>query len=240
MGHVLSPQIAELQSPKLRLEDQLMDKTGERDRLANRLVGMDSDIAGFKFDKIPDIHQVVLPNFDINNFEQPVDRVDRCTTCHVGIDKAGFEDMEPPLNTHPDRELFLGKHPVAQYGCTPCHDGQGVAVNSEGQAHGKVQFWLQPLLEEEQMESRCLDCHREIAELKGAETLRKGEQLFEQLGCHGCHLVNGYEELEPVGPSLRSIAAKADPQWLVDWIKDPHEFRPRSKMPFFYFNDFLI
>jgi mono/diheme cytochrome c family protein len=48
--------------------------------------------------------------------------------------------------------------------------------------------------------------------------------------------VEGYEELEKVGPSLRRVSAKVDPQWMVDWIQDPFAFRPRTKMPDFGFS----
>ena len=39
-----------------------------------------------------------------------------------------------------------------------------------------------------------------------------------------------------IGPSLRRIAAKADPGWLVRWVRNPHEFRPRTRMPNFMFD----
>src|SRR5580765_8554419 len=43
--------------------------------------------------KIPKIQQVVLEEFDRNNFDEPIARVDRCTSCHSGINKPGFEDQ---------------------------------------------------------------------------------------------------------------------------------------------------
>ena len=58
----------------------------------------------------------------------PIARVDRCMSCHAGINKAGFEDQPNPWKTHPRRELYLGKHPPEKFGCTPCHGGQGPAV----------------------------------------------------------------------------------------------------------------
>ena len=38
-----------------------------------------------------------------------------------------------------------------------------------------------------------------------------------------------------IGPSLRRIGAKVDHAWLVHWITNPHEFRPRTRMPNFMF-----
>ena len=229
-------QIAALRDPVTQAQKELDKVAKERDAIQVKLDGMKSVIGLLETDRIPSIHQIVLPDFDVNNFEQPVGRVDRCTTCHIGIDRRGFEEEAQPLGTHPDRSLFLGKHPSNEFACTPCHDGQGVALNSTKQAHGEVTFWLQPLLQGPQQQSRCIDCHREVVGLEGAPNLAEGEQLFEQLGCHGCHLVTGYEGLEKVGPSLSKVSAKVDPQWLVDWIQNPQAFRPRTKMPNYNFS----
>jgi mono/diheme cytochrome c family protein len=46
-------------------------------------------------------------------------------------------------------------------------------------------------------------------------------------------LVEGYGELGRVGPYLRRLDAKVRPEWLVDWVENPHEFRPRTRMPDF-------
>jgi mono/diheme cytochrome c family protein len=203
--------------------------------------------------KIPKIQQVVMEEFDRNNFDQPVARVDRCTSCHTGIDKVGFENEPNPWKTHPKRDVLLGKHPIDRFGCTPCHGGEGPAVNSPERAHGNfidehghlenVEFIVQPLNRGEKMEANCIKCHSGVQHLTGAETIARGEKLFQDLGCHGCHLTEGYEDLAKqdgvsvIGPSLRRIAAKVDPAWLVRWVKNPHEFRPRTKMPNFMFND---
>src|SRR5205823_8170369 len=86
--------------------------------------------------KIPRIQQIVLEEFDRSNFDKPVARVDRCMSCHAGINKPGFEDQPNPWKTHPHRELLLTKHPPEKFGCTPCHGGQAPAVNSPETAHG--------------------------------------------------------------------------------------------------------
>ncbi len=229
----IEAEIEELRAPLATIEEKLAALEEERERIANRLDGMKSMLGPIPVSRIPEIKQIVLPDFDINNFEEPVARVDRCTSCHIAIDKAGFDDQPNPLKTHPKRDPLLVKHPPEKFGCTPCHEGQGVALNSPAQAHGYVKFWEHPLLTGEEMQSRCLNCHLDVSLLPDAQVLRQGEYLFEQLGCHGCHLVEGYETLEPVGPNLQRIAAKVDPQWMVSWIQDPFAFRPRTKMPNF-------
>lgn len=233
----IQAEIDEINAPLATLQKQLEEHENDMALVQNRLDNLKSVVANIELEPIATIQQIVMPDFDVNNFEQPVDRVDRCTSCHMGINKRGFEDAAQPWTTHPDREMFLGKHPPEKFGCTPCHDGQGVALNSIHQAHGEVRFWLQPLLRGEQMQSRCLNCHRDVERLAGAGNLAEGEYLFEQLGCHGCHLVQGYGDMARVGPSLRRTSAKVGPQWMVDWIKDPYDYRPRTKMPHFEFDE---
>ncbi|MBM4243527.1 MAG: c-type cytochrome, partial [Deltaproteobacteria bacterium] len=229
----LQAEIDELRAPIVTLDKQMKEVGEERDRIANKIDGMKSMFGPVAVSRIPAIGQVVLPDFDINNFEEPVARVDRCVSCHAGIDKAGFEELANPYKTHPKRDPLLVKHPTEKFGCTPCHEGQGVAVNTIEQAHGEVKFWEHPLLAGDEQQSRCLNCHLDVSLIPDAAKIRQGEYLFEQLGCHGCHLVGGYEELQPVGPNLERIAAKVDPQWMVSWIQNPFEFRPRTKMPNF-------
>jgi mono/diheme cytochrome c family protein len=233
----IDAEIGEIRAPAKSAEAKLKELAAERERIATRIDGMKSVVANLEVSRIPTIEQIVLPDFDLNNFEEPVARVDRCTSCHAAIAKPGFEDLENPMQTHPKLELFLGKHPPDKFGCTPCHEGQGVALNSVRQAHGNVQFWEHPLLLGDEQQARCLGCHVDVSLLEGADTLRRGEYLFEQLGCHGCHLVQGYDGLPQVGPNLRRVAAKVNPQWLVSWVKNPYDFRPRTRMPNFLFDD---
>lgn len=232
--HKIESEMAEISSVAQRLEDKLRDLTANRERLVQRLDQLQLHFGPFDFPRIPKIEQVVLNEFDRNSYDQPVARVDRCTSCHAGIDKPGFEDAPHPFRTHPDREELLGSnHPPDRFGCTPCHGGQGAAVNSVAQAHGKVRFWEHPLLEGEFVQASCITCHADVRKT-GAEHIARGEKLFEDLGCHGCHLVQGYGELEKVGPFLRRIGAKVEPGWLVRWIENPHEYRPHTKMPNFF------
>jgi len=218
------------------LEAKIKKLADQRDFLTDRLSGITlATFAGIELPIIPKINQVVLPEFERNNFDQPVARVERCVSCHVGIDKAGFEDAPQPYRTHSDREKILAKHPVERFGCTPCHQGQGAAVNSPEQAHGEVHHWDKPLLRGEKVEASCIKCHATLGGLAHGETIARGEKLFEELGCHGCHLVDGYESLAKVGPYLRLAAAKLEPSWLVRWVTNPHEFRPSTRMPNFLF-----
>ncbi|MDG2307287.1 MAG: c-type cytochrome [Candidatus Binatia bacterium] len=233
----IQAELDEIHAPVKAVQREMATHETDRAAVEIRLSNMKSVVANIEMAPIATIKQIVLPDFDVNNFEQPVDRVDRCTSCHMGINKAGFEDAPQPWTTHPDQDPLMRAHPPEKFGCTACHGGQGAALNSIDQAHGEVRFWLQPLLRGEQMQARCLNCHRDVERLPSAQNLAEGEYLFEQLGCHGCHLVQGYGDLPRVGPSLRRVSAKVDPQWMFDWILDPYAFRPRTKMPHFEFSE---
>src|SRR5713101_5933213 len=238
----LQNQIKALQGAVKTAEDALAKLTAARDDLGQKLEGVSlgyfpgpkGSPPFFGFDwqpKIPKIQQVVLEEFDRNNFDKPIARVDRCTSCHAGINKPGFEDEPNPWKTHPHRDVLLAKHPPEKFGCTPCHGGQGPAVNSPEVAHGNfldahghvenVEFIEQPLNRGTKVQASCLKCHAGVQHLEGAETIARGEHLFEELGCHGCHLTEGYEDLAKeggvsvIGPSLRRIGAKVDHAWAV-------------------------
>jgi mono/diheme cytochrome c family protein/predicted nucleic acid-binding Zn-ribbon protein len=229
--------IADLRANVTTLEARIEEMATERTKLEQTAEGLLVHVAGpIRTLKVPRIEQTILEEFDRNAYNQPVARVDRCVSCHIGIDRKGFENDPQPYTTHPDRELLLGKHPPDKFGCTACHDGQGAAVNSVAQAHGNVIFWEHPLLHGDEIQARCDGCHASVEGVKHADRLADGRLLFEQLGCHGCHLVTNYGELPKVGPYLRRIGAKVDRSWLTRWVTNPHEFRPRTRMPNFMFS----
>jgi mono/diheme cytochrome c family protein len=259
-------QIAGREGEVIAAEEELAKLTVKRDDLQQKLEnislgylpGPKETFPYFGLDwqpKIPKIQQIVLEEFDRNNYFQPVARVDRCTSCHAAIDKPGFEEQPNPWKTHPRREVYLAKHPWEKFGCTPCHNGDGPAVNSDesahasfrdehGHVHAKHLREEHALYREENVQTNCIKCHVGVEGLDGAEVVGRGEKLFIDLGCHGCHLSEGYEELSKehgtstVGPSLRRIGAKAEPGWLVRWITNPHEYRPRTRMPNFLFENY--
>lgn len=167
------------------------------------------------------------------------------------------------LQTHPHRDVLLAKHPVDRFGCTPCHGGQGQALTAKS-AHAltHAEYWLEPVLGLDEhtgrtseetagyMESNCRRCHDGVMMLDYgvhpetnapqdyAPNLTKGLALFEELGCHGCHAVEGYsaiEDIAKVGPSLAKVGSKVkDVDWLEKWIKKPEAYLPDTTMPNFF------
>jgi mono/diheme cytochrome c family protein/predicted nucleic acid-binding Zn-ribbon protein len=232
----IKEEIKNLQAGVKETESELAKLTAERDRWVRVIDNVTLKLGPVSFYKIPKIQQVSMDEFDRNRFDQPVARVDRCQTCHLAINRPGFEKEPHPFRTHPRREVLLSDnaHPPEKFGCTGCHEGQGVAVNSAQQAHGEVHLWEFPLLRGAKAQSSCTSCHLDVQKFaEDAPLLAEGQRLFEQVGCTGCHLVQGYENIPKVAPSLKKISAKVDPSWMVQWIENPHKFRARSRMPNF-------
>lgn len=252
------PQIASLMLQRDEINANLESYSAKKDKLEKELLTLQSDIprlqlqmSGFKnnlfffsFPKIPEVYQVVIKGTDVNNFAEPLLRVDRCMSCHVSYDKLDYVNHEQPLTTHPNMDILIGKHPATKFGCTLCHKGQGVAISSVWQAHGHMHHegdqtvgQNEPLLEGDFMQSNCRMCHDDQVVLKHAPVLTKGKKLFLKLGCHGCHLAQGYGKLDKVGPSLKRIGSKVNPSWLFRWIKKPKDYLPKTRMPFFGLSD---
>ncbi len=174
------------------------------------------------------IVQVVVPELGV---------VDRCPTCHAGIDNPKMVGDHIPrvLRVHPQRDTLLKQHPVARFGCTTCHRGQGLALTAET-AHGEGDpHWMEPILRGAYVQASCLGCHAQEETLAGAPDLSLGRRQFRELGCAGCHATGAAPEPKR-GPSLRHVAAKLLPGYLVNWIRDPQQRRAHFQMPQFWPN----
>lgn len=132
-------------------------------------------------------------------------RVDRCTTCHLAIDKPQLALAEEPFTSHPGQ--YLQWHPVETFGCTVCHGGQGLATEAAA-AHGDVPHWEQPLLRGPLVQASCRSCHGtawQIAEQ--APWLLEGRALFQAKGCYGCHALKDFGQ--SVSVDLTQVGSKS-------------------------------
>ncbi len=201
------------------------------------------------------IRQIVLSDIpeDVNFMKVP--RVDRCTTCHLGIDNPDFKDVGQPFATHPHLEMFVDKnspHPVEEFACTTCHMGRGRATDFVSAAHTPrdeeqrklwekkygwkaLSHWQQPMLPAPLTEAGCFKCHQDQTVLKGAQKLNLGLNLIERAGCYGCHTIAKYKDWFKTGPSLEFLASKTTKEWAYHWIENPKAIRHNTWMPS-YFN----
>lgn len=169
---------------------------------------------------------------------KPLGRVDRCTTCHVAIDKPPLALAEQPFTAHPGE--YLSSHPPEQFGCTVCHGGQGLATQARA-AHGEVKHWEQPLLRGPLIQASCLKCHGHLEAINAhVPLLNQGIQLYDRLGCAGCHTVHGFGQTVSI-----DLSDMGDKPWqlldftfvegnptLAQWV-DEHFREPRRVTPGF-------
>ncbi|HEX8961243.1 MAG TPA: cytochrome c [Geobacteraceae bacterium] len=186
----------------------------------------------------PEIKQVVIDQWKT---------IDRCVTCHLGIDDPLFASAAQPYKTHPNPEL-LKQHPVEKFGCTICHGGQGMATTFVGSSHNPIENWPVTLVSKGLIQSRCGYCHKDYQAI-GADRLVKGRDLYEEMHCSGCHTIDGVGG--SVGPDLSAFADK-DPSnfsmenlegpkskqnWVMEHFRDPKRVSPGSPMRTYAMND---
>lgn len=159
-----------------------------------------------------------------------IDRVDRCTTCHLGADDAVFVDAAQPFRTHSGG--WLQTHPPDRFGCTACHGGQGEATTYRDAAHQPIPHWAEPVRPSELIEANCGACHRE-RQPRQAFLLATGRDVIARAGCVACHDVPGFSLDEVRAPRLESLGYKVRPDWLRRWLTDPKSYLSEARMPNF-------
>ncbi len=258
--------IADLREGVARVESELKSSTKSIDLTRKRLASLDPEDAPTKVANLirdfpgldfigPSlkVNKVIPPEltFELNFTKKR--RIDMCQTCHVPIDREGFDTVEQPFRSHPRLDLFLSAkspHPVSQFGCTICHRGAGEALDfqrvdhrasDEEEAalwhdeHGwhKQHYWDYPMLPSEYVEASCVQCHKSTMELvaEDAPTVARGYQLFERYGCYSCHKVEWFPTKRRPGPSLARVLQKTRKEFVDAWVANPKAFRPTTWMP---------
>ncbi len=252
----LRPKIDNLQTEITALKQAWDDAEAEKDAIEEREAGFRQEITQLqeqiaklnkpmdeletKLGNISDrkikIEQFVMAGFVKGNFQSYLDQVDRCTSCHVNEDKGGFDEYNIPFKTHPNREVLIKNHPINQFGCSPCHEGQGEAIMLP-HAHGFVSHWPKPLLNETMVEAGCNKCHSSELKVEAAPNLTRSKRMMYDLACYACHEVAGYEKMRKIGPELNSITKKTTNEFIYRWVKDTKSFRQHTRMPNPQFTD---
>jgi mono/diheme cytochrome c family protein len=163
-------------------------------------------------------------------------RADRCQTCHGGVEKALFAQAKGAFAKHPAD--FLKTHPIKNFGCTLCHDGDGMGLTVAA-GHGHAEHWNHPLLSGALVQSACRKCHTyndqipEHIAFPQAPLLSQGKNLYLAKGCRGCHELAGVARPASIAPVLSRVGEKVDGPWLARWLKRPRDYLPDTIMPFF-------
>jgi len=252
--------------------------------------------------------------------------VDRCQSCHLGTDpllvpvtmtltKADLglaKSTDAPFTSHPDPDM-MKYHSLEKFGCSPCHGGNGRALDTVEKAHGRYEHWLWPLYYPENYDAGCQQCHASDMVTEHAPILNRAKMLYREKGCIGCHRFQGFDnqdeelvsarqaitqlenqkaddrlqiadlnkkgdsasdndsanryyteatnltvtmsgidakieqldrrshnllrEIKKVGPDLKEVRMKIHKEWIPNWLKHTHEWRPTTKMPQFRLQD---
>ena len=165
----------------------------------------------------------ILDNFRIELKQVSVpalDVVDRCVTCHTGIDDPRMVDVPNPMRVHPGD--ILKNHPVDRFGCTICHHGQGPATNfHDAKADTNDVFWDYPLLRAELTQSSCLSCHdSERLPPEQVALLREGMELYREKSCGSCHKIGGRGG--SLSLALDNEGAKTRHELVMTNLQPPH------------------
>jgi cbb3-type cytochrome oxidase cytochrome c subunit len=151
MKDLMSP-VSNRQGRAVRLRE-LAGVSGAQKKIASFVAGGLRDAPLLDpFAPLTKIDQRVYPELTVDyNFTQ-TPRVDRCVTCHSGIDKVRVDPKtgevspvftaentpERVFRTHSRPELYVSsvsKHPVDKLGCTVCHEGLGWGLSFSDAYH---------------------------------------------------------------------------------------------------------
>src|SRR5438874_8722418 len=261
----IQKQLGQYTGQAATLSKQIEDMNAEQTRLRKRLDVIAPSVVKDYFRNAPlldfmaptiKIQQVILPNVvdDVNFIRVP--KMDRCMTCHLAIDKKGYEKYPQPYTTHPNLELFLGgnsPHPIDKTGCTVCHEGMGQSVSFRDAAHAPADekqkedwekkyhwevphLWDYPMLPTKMTGASCAKCHKQQVFTPNAGALNLAFATYERAGCYACHQTKGFDEIRKPGPILTKINSKLTPDWVRTWIRNPRAVKPTTWMPRFFYN----
>jgi len=81
-------------------------------------------------------------------------RNDDAHQADLGVAKSN----DAPFTSHPDPDM-MKYHPLEKFGCSPCHGGNGRALDTVEKGHGRYEHWLWPLYYKENFNAGCQQCH---------------------------------------------------------------------------------
>lgn len=157
-----------------------------------------------------------------------------CGTCHLA--GAGYEPLDAaPFAAHP----AVGHDPL-DFGCVPCHGGDGASLAW----HDAAAYGRDPPLPGWLAWAACLHCHdplrEDLSAFPAVDTLRVGlEASLRAGGCPACHRSTGRGGL--VGPDLARFGATPVSDPTAPWggrrdqaklqLEDPLAVQPAARMP---------
>jgi len=175
-----------------------------------------------------EIHQLTV---------DPLNLVDRCPSCHLGIENPVLKNVPQPFRAHPGS--LLSFHSTEKFGCTSCHRGSGRVLEVQDVCQDTNKESIHSPV---YIQSACGKCHLAIFDenpaLPGAEKLYTGLNIFKTEGCLGCHKLRQVGGI--IGPDLTDQGNKirgsyrfryiTGPLTIPNWLKE-HFLRPDNISP---------
>lgn len=187
-----------------------------------------------------------------------------CIMCHHEVTEL---EPSPKYREPPAPKVVRGFNLVREYGCFGCHeingfDGPHRRIGPDLRAEPAYAAAAEQLLtvpglnEQEQELAQRVIAHPEDGEARHrlAELIQADANAAEdtsaqpRFGATASKLAGivGADTETPgkyrkVGPSLRHVASKVDFDFLYNWVQEPKDFRPTTKMPqFFRLDEHLV
>ena len=179
-----------------------------------------------------------------------------CLKCHFDVVELGPSDRFPDA---PAPKVLRGYELVKTYGCFGCHeingfDGPDRRVGPDLRAEPGYYAAAQQLLtdanltDEQRRLAEIIAAHpdrmqdrKRLAELIEADQAagKTGGEATLSSQSHNLANILGADTATPgklrkVGPSLRFVGQKLDRNFLYNWIREPKQFRPNTRMPQFF------
>jgi mono/diheme cytochrome c family protein len=149
---------------------------------------------------------------------------DRCVSCHVTMGP-GEQSVTGSKILAAHKKVV---HDPAEYGCTICHGGQGLATE-KADAHGNVHFWPTPMIPIQYAYAGCGTCHAPL-HIPNRDAYRAAAGVFERLDCLACHRVdNRGGTIRPggggmEGPDLSRVGITGyDKDWYAKHLRKSEE-----------------
>jgi mono/diheme cytochrome c family protein len=75
--------------------------------------------------------------------------------------------------------------------------------------------------------------------VRAADAGEAGRELFELLRCQQCHVLGAVPADQPtsnLAPDLRMASERLQPDWIIDWLRNPATILPGTRMPSYWPN----
>lgn len=174
------------------------------------------------------------------------ERVDRCQTCHLGVENPQMIRAPEPFRRH---SPIVQSHPPEKFGCTLCHDGEGRGLTTNT-AHGEDKAWPRRLLKGDYIQAACFRCHGgEMPDKQAVAAVLEGQRLFKRYECSRCHQADGLSSKSDApeagavvvsgnsmatasnaGPDLSTVGSRRDWAWIQAHLTSPQTLTPGSTM----------